>query len=65
VFGWIAMLKYEMNEYAWLRGCISCGGWTWMILGITWTWSGLLSKWHGYGMIEDLGCLLEIWFVCG
>jgi len=24
MLSWIAMLKHEMSEYAWVRGCMSC-----------------------------------------
>jgi len=27
MLSWIAMLKHEMSEYAWVRGCMSCEWW--------------------------------------
>jgi len=38
MLSWIAMLKHEMSEYAWVRGCMSCEWWAWINLGMWFQW---------------------------
>ena len=44
----IAMLKHDMSEYAWVRGCTSCEWWAWINLGMWFQWNGwLVDLWLG------------------